>query len=744
MKKLLVLFSLLLAGSVTGVTAQVISIAAARALPVGSQVTVSGIVTNGPELGVIRYIQDGTGGIGVFSNMLSSAVRGDLVTVTGLTDDYLNLLEINPVGLYTLNSSGNPLPQPVQLTPGQLGEPVESQLVQISNVSFSNPGGIFSGNATLNFNAGGQPGVIFLRSNNPLVGTVIPPGNVTLTGICSQINATYQVLPRDANDLTPSGSIYFTVPLAQVNITSSGFDLAWQTNLPGTTVVEYGTTQALGSLLTGTAGTTLHQVSLGGATASQLYYVRAYSVSGTDTAFSETKTCITASGSGGSVTAYFNRSVDHTVASSPSNYAVQLVNAIDDTLKAYIDRCQYTLDIAIYNFDNTNTGLLIQAVNDAWNRGVQVRIISDGSNNNTALASLNSAIPKISSPTVPANYYGIMHNKFMVMDANAANPYLSVVWTGSTNWSSDQLYTDANNVIVIQDQSLAMAYTMEFEEMWGSSGPQPNASNAKFGPDKSDNTPHEFNIGGKRVECYFSPSDHVNYEIIRTAGTADGQLFFSIFAFTRYDIAFAIEDRVIQGVLTAGIVDDSSNGGGYPYSILQAVMGSQIELYDHQNLPGILHHKYMLIDQHNASLDPLILTGSHNWSNSANSKNDENTVIVHDAGIANQYYQEFYKRFTESGGALGELEAPGCPGISYAVYPNPATGRIFISTGSARYRDYTITLQAVTGQEVFRQSLKQQAGSSGFSLDLPSLEPGMYFLILETGDLKGVSRLILH
>lgn len=249
--------------------AQTISISAARLLPVGSTVTISGIVLNGPELGTIRYVQDGTGGIGVYSAMLSTSVKGDLVTVTGTTDDYFNLLEINPVGSWTVISSGNSLPPAALITPIQISEPYESQLIQLNNVTFSNPGGVFTGNATFNFSANTQPGIIYLRSNSPLVGTSIPAGNVTLTGICSQNNNAYQVLPRDSNDIALSGTINFTVPPTQANISVTGFDVQWQTNITGTTFVQYGNTPSLGSLLSGTGGSTSHMVSFTNASASK-------------------------------------------------------------------------------------------------------------------------------------------------------------------------------------------------------------------------------------------------------------------------------------------------------------------------------------------------------------------------------------------------------------------------------------------------------------------------------------------
>ena len=44
---------------------QTISIASSHTAAIGVPVTVKGIAVNGAELGVIRYLQDGTGGVAV-------------------------------------------------------------------------------------------------------------------------------------------------------------------------------------------------------------------------------------------------------------------------------------------------------------------------------------------------------------------------------------------------------------------------------------------------------------------------------------------------------------------------------------------------------------------------------------------------------------------------------------------------------------------------------------------------------
>jgi len=95
------------------------------------------------------------------------------------------------------------------------------------------------------------------------------------------------------------------------------------------------------------------------------------------------------------------------------------------------------LDIAIYSSASpSSTSGIAGAINAAYNRGVKVRIIHDGTASNfTSL--LNSAIPVLPSPTISA--YTIMHNKFVIFDANSSDANLPLVWTGSTNWTVSQI-----------------------------------------------------------------------------------------------------------------------------------------------------------------------------------------------------------------------------------------------------------------------------------------------------------------
>jgi hypothetical protein len=262
---------------------------------------------------------------------------------------------------------------------------------------------------------------------------------------------------------------------------------------------------------------------------------------------------------------------------------------------------------------------------------------------NAGWETLNAAIGKITSPL--SNFeagIGIMHNKFIVFDALSPDPEDAIVWTGSTNFTTGQINSDANNVIIVHDQSLAKAYRMEFEEMFGSSGLQPDPGQSRFGASKTDNTPHEFLVGGKRVQCYFSPSDGVDQVIENTIGTADHELYVNTMLITRDNLAQAILDRQQAGVKTQVIVN--SQGQSDVYNVL-SILKQLNENFRTNGEGAILHHKSMIVDQGYTDADPLVLTGSHNWSASANTRNDENTLIVHDSIMANVYYQEFFERF---------------------------------------------------------------------------------------------------
>lgn len=429
-------------------------IATARAQGIGATVTVTGIVTNGDELGPIRYIEDSTAGLALYDPaVLSGVQRGDEVTATGILVDYNGLLEMTPVNTITTNSSANSA-TPQIVTPIQIGENTEGELVQIDNVIFNSGGSLFT-IGTHDFAANGENGKVYIRTGSPLENSLIPMGPVTLIGISSQYtfsvpaNDGYQILPRDSADIIQTGALIFTSAVTQTNISTSAFDLNWTTSDSATTTCNYGTTPALGTIVNSGGNTLTHTLSLTGLSPASIYYVQCYSVNGTDTAFSNIGVYSTASNSTGIIRPYFNHSVDVSVSTGID--AQNITTYFNDTIKAYMDLAQSTLDICVYNASDAT---IASAINDAYNRGVTVRYIADDDVVNSMLSSLDPNIPIVYRDPVTA---GIMHNKFIIIDANSTNN--AWVMGGSTNWTNpNNLFNDYNNIIFIQDEASAIAY----------------------------------------------------------------------------------------------------------------------------------------------------------------------------------------------------------------------------------------------------------------------------------------------
>lgn len=428
----------------------------------------------------------------------------------------------------------------------------------------------------------------------------------------------------------------------------------------------------------------------------------------------------------GTINVYFNHQVDTSYAQIQNG--VNLGNTLDDMLITYINACTTTMDIAIYNSysPSTTTGIA-GAINAAYARGVQVRVIYDGSTSSAMIPLLNSGIPTLASPNDVA--YGIMHNKFVIFDANVSDANKPFVWTGSTNWTVSQIDgPDRNSVIVIQDQALALGYKIEFEEMWGSNTMTPNSTLSKFGPDKMNNTPHSYNIGGKVVNSYFSPSDGANAKIISSINSANIDIDVATMLVTRSDIANALINKYNSGLSNTNIVVDSQNPTGNQINTIQSGLATNHAVV--YSGSGIMHHKFMVVDNYDSTSDPQVLVGSHNWSSSAENKNDENILIVHDLNIANQYFQAFAYLYQFAGGVLGVNQNEY--GDNLVVYPNPCNGILNIeATGNTTLSDVEISVYNVLGNKIYSN---QYSNLLHESIDLSSQASGMYFINVQSGN----------
>jgi phosphatidylserine/phosphatidylglycerophosphate/cardiolipin synthase-like enzyme len=313
----------------------------------------------------------------------------------------------------------------------------------------------------------------------------------------------------------------------------------------------------------------------------------------------------------------------------------------------------------------------------------------------------------------------------------------SYVWTGSTNLTNGQVNLDPNSVIIIQDKSLAKAYTLEFDEMFGSTGPNPSLTDAKFGPYKTDNTPHLFEIGGRDIECYFSPSDGTNSYILRTIDSAETNMSICTMLITRSDIGYAIQDAVDnRNVATKILVNSEGQCSQTVWALLKGLLGN--DMVEDNKKPGIMHHKYMIADEGTNS-DPTLLMGSHNWSNSANNKNDENTLIIHDDTLANVYYQAFKKRFDENYVGIDVNNFAS----SVKIFPNPSNGQFNVEIETENNLAADFIVYDLTGRIVYSEQKAIHSGMNTISINMEGIASGTYVLQMKNGDKQYVATFIV-
>lgn len=781
----LIIFSFLLLTSVS--FSQVVDIANLRindssGIPVniGQTFTVSGIVTCSDQFDSPSNIQDATGGISVFGNSFISQVSlGDLVTVTSTISHFNGLTEFDftSSGSSVTIHSNTQVPEPTVLTINDITtqqwdgfEAYEGLLIRINNVTISGSGNFIG---STNYNITDPTGTLFsgLRVDNnvsSIIGSIIPSGQVDIIGILGQYDTSppystgYQLQPRFIQDIVYDGAPLILTPVYASDIDINSFTVYFSTARKGNSQVKYGLTPSLelDSVIVDT-DTTEHEVQITGLQSSTLYYFKAYSTNDIGTSSSALYSVRTAALNPtiGTINVYFNFPVDTTVA-IPGNSAKGNVN-FQDKLVERINHANYSIDLALYSFSGMQE--VADALVLAKNRGVKIRVVYDHRYpdypiQNSMQALINNGIQISQRPPETQAFPGIMHNKFIIFDARdtvASNDWL---WTGSWNVTSTELNWK-NNVIEINDPSITSAYTTEFEEMWGSNTDTPNSSNAKFGYQKTDNTLHNFNIGGIDIQSYFSPSDGTTNKIISQINEADYSLYLALYVITRDDIRNTIVTRTNNGMSDLrGIVEDI-DAPGSEFFTLQ----SYGEFF--QSPSPTLHHKYGIIDASYTESEPTTVTGSHNWSSAAENDNDENTLIIKDVYITNQYMQEFKKRYNEAGGTGTfiipvveiEDEENTISDFSYRLYqnyPNPFNPVTTIRFEIPYSQYVELTLYDVLGRKV-RTLFEGEVPAGIVAIDFSSqsgsapvrkggsLASGVYIYRIKTKDFTASKKLIL-
>lgn len=284
----------------------------------------------------------------------------------------------------------------------------------------------------------------------------------------------------------------------------------------------------------------------------------------------------------------------------------------DARLAEAIEQARLSVDVAVLNLDLWS---LRDALISAHRRGVAVRFVADSD----YLAS--PEIQELAAAGIPVlgdRRESLMHHKFVLIDRRE-------VWTGSMNFTLNGAYRNDNNLIRIQSAELAGNYLQEFDEMF---------VDDRFGDRSRADTPKpELELAGRPAVNLFSPDDDVEARLVELIGGAQQSIEVLAYAFTLDSLADALISQAIMGIAVRGVFDAGqarSNQGGEYNRLLEA----GLDVWLDGNADN-MHHKVLIIDRET------VVTGSYNFSASAEERNDENVLIINDPELAAKYLAEF-------------------------------------------------------------------------------------------------------
>lgn len=288
-----------------------------------------------------------------------------------------------------------------------------------------------------------------------------------------------------------------------------------------------------------------------------------------------------------------------------------------------INAAKKTIDVTSFDL---NLPAFVDALVSASARGVQVRIVVDGKNGTQTLQSEVSGTGKdVDEAKVltkagitvvnDGRSNGLMHNKMIIVDSKT-------LFMGSWNMSYNDTFRNNNNLLVITDPKLIANYQAKFNELFVDKKFGTKAVVQALAP--------SLNIGGMQVENYFSPPDHVMDKLVAAVQGAKKSVRFMAFTYTSQPLAAAMIAAAKKGIIVEGVIENRGASQG------------ALPLFTCASLPVktdgnkyTMHHKVIIID------DQIVITGSFNFTKSADEANDDNVLILHSPAVAQVYDKEF-------------------------------------------------------------------------------------------------------
>jgi hypothetical protein len=314
---------------------------------------------------------------------------------------------------------------------------------------------------------------------------------------------------------------------------------------------------------------------------------------------------------------------------------------------------------AVYEF---TAEPVLAALSAARARGVDVRIVFDAKRNGSVTAATPAAadprernlraievatLADVCKPREMNPSY-IAHNKFLVLTRDN-NPV--AVWTGSTNLTKGGFYGHSNVGHAVWDPQVAG----QFLAYWTYISNDPDAKSLRTWTEQASPLPGQALPAGCSV--VFSPRADLRVLDWYCARMMQARAMFLTAAFgvnDRLEQVFAVQSDSLRYLLLDKKDEDMEllnrdqnnrvSVGAIPQDPLSRHL-AQVQVIANLNRHvRFIHTKYLLVDP--LSDDPLVVTGSANFSDASTRSNDENMLVIRgEKRVADIYLGEFMRLF---------------------------------------------------------------------------------------------------
>jgi len=142
------------------------------------------------------------------------------------------------------------------------------------------------------------------------------------------------------------------------------------------------------------------------------------------------------------------------------------------------------------------------------------------------------------------------------------------------------------------------------------------------------------------TKVFFSPNGGCQQAVIAELNKAHKSIDVAMYALTSREIARVLVEAKQRHVKVKISLDIAQVKD--PYSKCKYLISKGINVKFHMG-PGLLHDKYAVID------NQVVVTGSFNWTATAEKKNAENLLILKDTDLAWKYTKNFKHLWSQSG-----------------------------------------------------------------------------------------------